>query len=133
MMGLNSDNIFNRNKKIAGFTLIEVLVAIAVIGFVFPALMTLMIKQADYAGIIRNQTIAMWVAENKMTDLRLERVFLQRISQRGEKFTTEMAGQEWTVIVDPDATSSTLTKYTITVELEPDKPLAILESFVNNG
>ncbi len=120
-----------RNKT--GFTLIEVLVAIAVIGFVLPALMTLMIKQADYAGTIRNKTIAMWVAENKMTDLRLERVFLQRISQRGEKFTTEMAGQEWTVIVDPDATSSTLTKYTITVELEPDKPLAILESFVNNG
>jgi len=121
-------------KKKSGFTLIEVLVAIAVIGFVLPALMTLMIKQADYAGNIRNKTIAMWVAENKMTDLRLERAFLQRISQRGEKITKEMAGQEWTVIVDADAaTSSTLTKYTITVELEPDKPLAILESFVNNG
>lgn len=128
-------HFYRGSKKKSGFTLIEVLVAIAVIAFVLPALMTLMIKQADYAGVLRDKAIATWIAENKMTELRLAHVFLNSALQREEKITQEMAGADWTVMVDIVQTGkdSTLVKYIITVELNPDSPLAILEAFVNNG
>lgn len=118
-------------KNLSGFTLIEVLVAVAVIGAVLPALMLLMIKQVDYAGAIRDKTIAHWLAENKATELRLERVFLQRLLNREENNNVEMAGAEWFVKVDIDK-AQIWTKYTITVSREEDKPLAILETYLDN-
>lgn len=121
-----------KSKKIAeGFTLIEVLVAVAVIAAVLPALMLLMIKQADYAGIIRDKTIANWIAENKATELRLERVFLQQLLLREQNNKVEMAGTEWFVKVDIDTTAQIWAKYTITVAREEDKPLVTLETYID--
>jgi general secretion pathway protein I len=120
-----------RRKLAAGFTLIEVLVAVAVIAAALPPLMTLMIKQADYAGAIRDKTVAHWIAEDRTTELRLEQIFLRRLLQREENTQVEMAGSQWDVSVSIDK-AEVWTKYTISVSREEGQPLAILVTYLDD-
>ncbi len=122
---------FFSRKKTNGFTLIEVMVAIAVIGFAVPAVMLLMMQLTDSAGAIRDKTIANWIAENKATELRLERVFLQQLLQREQTEKIEMAGTEWTVDVDIDKAQIWI-RYRIKVSRDPDKPLATLDTYLHD-
>jgi general secretion pathway protein I len=78
-----------------GFTLIEVMVALVVIGLALPALMARMGTMASTVGYSRDLTIAHWVAENKVQEMYLaER--LQNIIPKGrEAGDIEMAGVIW--------------------------------------
>lgn len=114
------------HRRLAGFTLIEVLVAAAILGALLPALMLLMMQQTDYAGLLRDKTIAHWIAENKAVEMRLTRENLQR--ERVE--TLEMAGVEWSVAMDTEKLASDqLIKRNIRVGKDPDKPLVVLELY----
>lgn len=118
--------------KRAGFTLIEVMVAVAFVGLAIPALMLLMGQQANSTANIRNQLIATWIADNKATQLRLERKLNDSVLRSPEEETIKMAGTDWFVIASPEQTElGALLKYTIAVSLEQDKPLATIETFVN--
>jgi len=54
-----------------GFTLVEVMIALAIVAMALPALVLLVIAQIDGAAHIRNKTYGMWVAENELTRLTL--------------------------------------------------------------
>ena len=54
-----------------GFTLVEVMVAMAVVAVALPALLFALIQQLDGAAYLRDKTLASWVAANKLTELRL--------------------------------------------------------------
>ena len=54
-----------------GFTLIEVMVALAVFAVVSVALVRSATMSVGQSGVIRDRTIAWWLAENEMTGLRL--------------------------------------------------------------
>jgi general secretion pathway protein I len=115
-----------------GFTLIEVLVAIGVVSFTIPALMLLMMKQADNAGSLRNKTIATWVAENTLTRLRLQRRLENATLRDVIEEKVEMAGTEWIVTTEPEETGlGALLRYRTTVGLEKDKPLATVDTFIH--
>jgi general secretion pathway protein I len=120
------------NKRNRGFTLIEVLVAIGVVSFTIPALMLLMMKQADNAGSLRNKTIATWVAENTLTRLRLQRRLEDATLRDVTEEKVEMAGTEWIVITEPEETGlGALLRYRTTVGLEKDKPLVTVDTFIH--
>ena len=130
---MNSSITFSEQKTVQGFTLVEVLVAVAIMAFTVPALMTLMMQHADSAGALRDKTIAYWIAENKATELRIKRTYLQQLLQRESTERVAMAGTEWVVDIDIDNTLEFLVLYRITVKRDPDAeaPLSMLELYLN--
>lgn len=87
----------------AGFTLIEVVVALAVLATAMAALLTGMARYADQAGYLREKTVALWVAHNRLTEIDLEPVWPEVGNSDGD---AEMAGLRWrwrvTVLETPD-------------------------------
>lgn len=119
-------------RRQSGFTLIEVLAAVTIIAFMVPALMLLMMQQTNSAGALRERTIALWVAENKATELRLQRTFLQQLLQRESTETITMADSEWTVDVDIEKTViNALVLYRIQVSRNSEAPVFTLELWLD--
>ncbi|WP_331344012.1 type II secretion system minor pseudopilin GspI [Cellvibrio sp. UBA7661] len=58
-------------KKQRGFTLLEAMIALAIIAMALPALINLVMTQLDGSAAIRDKTYAYWVAENQLTRVRL--------------------------------------------------------------
>lgn len=79
-------------KRGAGFTLIEVVVALAVLAMAMGALITGMGRYAEQAGYLREKTVALWVAHNRLTEIDLEPVWPAVGSSDGD---VEMAGVTW--------------------------------------
>lgn len=90
-------------RAAGGFTLIEVIIALAVLAFAMGALITGMARYADNAAYLREKTVALWVAHNRLTEIDLEPAWPPLGKSDGD---VEMAGAEWrwfvTVSETPD-------------------------------
>ena len=75
-----------------GFTIIEVLVALAIVAFSLTAIAASMGQMIDTANAMRERTYASWIAQNKIAELRLANVVPEVSSTSGE---IEYAGVEW--------------------------------------
>jgi general secretion pathway protein I len=75
----------------AGFTLVEVLVALAVFAVGMTALIVAGTQRAQDLSYLRDRTLASWIAADRIDELRLERHW--RIGSRDGE--VEMAGQTW--------------------------------------
>lgn len=81
-----------------GFTLVEVMVALAIVAAALPALVTLVMAQVDGAGHIRDKTYAMWVAENQYTRLSMlnnKNLFPTYKLSEKDSGKLEMMGLQW--------------------------------------
>lgn len=65
-------SVMKRTSRFRGFTLVEVLVALVVFTVVSVALVRNATQSLKLAGAVRDKTVAMWLAENEMTELRLQ-------------------------------------------------------------
>lgn len=54
-----------------GFTLIEVMVALAIVALSLTAVAASMVQMIDAANTMRDRTYASWIAQNKITEIRL--------------------------------------------------------------
>jgi general secretion pathway protein I len=54
-----------------GFTLVEVMVALAIVAITLPALLMALYQQVDDAAYLRDKTLAEMVAVNKLAEMRL--------------------------------------------------------------
>lgn len=79
-------------KRVRGFTLIEILVALAVVGMGLAALITASGRSTRNAAELRDRTYANWVARNVLTEIRLEQEALGTATRRGEE---ELGGETW--------------------------------------
>lgn len=89
---------FARN---AGFTLIEVLVALVIVAFGVGALLTTLTSSADNLAYMRDRSFAQWIAQNRLAELRLSRVRPAVGHSHGE---VEYAGARWRwdqEVIDP--------------------------------
>ena len=75
-----------------GFTLIEVMVALAIIGLSLLAVGGKMGQMVDTANVMRERTYANWIAQNKIAEMRLANVIPTVSATSGE---IEFAATEW--------------------------------------
>jgi general secretion pathway protein I len=81
-----------RMRITRGFTLIEVLVALAVAGFGLAALWHGLNQALAVQQGLPDRIVARWVAQNRITERQVEGQWPEPRSYRGE---TEMAGKTW--------------------------------------
>ncbi len=75
-----------------GFTLLEVLVALAVLAIVMGAIIKAVAESVDNLAYLRDKTVASWVALNKINEVRLQKNWSGSGTTQG---STEMADREW--------------------------------------
>ena len=75
-----------------GFTLLEVLVALAIVVLGMAALMSALSSAADSSIYLRDKTFAEWVALNRIEEVRLA---LQRPQKGESEGEVELAGRKW--------------------------------------
>ena len=76
----------------AGFTLVEVMVALAIVAFSLTAVAASLGQMIDTANTMRERTYASWIAQNKIAELRLANVVPEVSSSSGE---TDFANATW--------------------------------------
>lgn len=116
-----------------GFTLIEVMVALAVVALALPALLASLYQEIDGTAYIRDKAIAHTVAANKLTELRLLARGQGALLQGRESGAAAMAGRDWYWRVESKPTEvNRFYRVEISVadsEQDRDRPLYTLVAF----
>lgn len=84
--------ISNLTNRSAGFTLIEVMVALTIVALSLGAVAASVSQMVDAGTTMRERTYASWIAQNKIAELRLANVIPEVSDTSGE---LEYAGIEW--------------------------------------
>jgi general secretion pathway protein I len=85
-------NSLRPRRRDAGFTLVEILVALAVIAIGTAAAVAAVSGNVGNAAYIQDRTLAHWVAMNKVAELQVAPQWPNTGTQRGDSL---MASQEW--------------------------------------
>ena len=94
-------NRHHKNKKNKGFTLLEVLVALAVFAVAAIALMRVSESQLQLSARLEDKTFAHWVALNMVSEIQANQDWPDLVEQTGK---VSMAGRDWKIIVKTLAT-----------------------------
>lgn len=78
-----------------GFTLVEVMVAVAIIGIALPSLLVVMMGHIDGSAWLRDKLQAQWVADNRIAEIRLQHRRLGEIDIDEQSGHEELAGRRW--------------------------------------
>jgi general secretion pathway protein I len=81
-----------RTSRVAGFTLIEVMVALVIVSLALAAVAASMGQMIDTANTMRDRTFASWIAQNKIAELRLAGVIPEVGESSGE---VDYANTSW--------------------------------------
>ena len=90
-----------------GFTLIEVLVAVAIFALVSTAVQKTISQNLQLSHDLENKTIASWIAQNRLNQVKLVVDSAEEGRQSGRKQTTvEMASRSWRVTTEFEKTNN---------------------------
>lgn len=79
-------------QRQAGFTLIEVLVALIIVAVALAAIVVQGSRHVHNAVALRDRSFAQWVAQNRIAEVQLDNKRLPAGTSRG---TVDMADQQW--------------------------------------
>jgi type II secretion system protein I len=106
-----------------GFTLIEVLVALVIVGFGMGALLSALSASASNVAALREKTLAQWVALNQIADTRLNLQAPQTGTTEGDLKNFANGDWHWQRDVVPLTQIPGLLQITMSVRrLAPDSP-----------
>ena len=112
-----------------GFTLIEVLIALAVLAISMVALVQAGGTRADHVAYLRDRTLASWIAADRITELRLEDEWPGEGTRNGEY---EMADRTWLWRAEISATPEpAIRRVEVAVRLDEDgEPVARIAGYL---
>ena len=119
-------------RNAAGFTLLEVLVALAVIALSMGAIIKATGDYTNNQSYLRDRTVAMWVARNVLVQYRVDKEWPRVGEQKG---TQEMGNREWRWLAVTSQTDEAELRR-LDVEVFPiaseddDLPLSVLSGFL---
>ena len=79
-------------QRLQGFTLLEVLIALAVLALAMGAVIKATSDYTSNQSYLRDRTLAMWVARNVLVEYQVKGEWLSVGERKG---TREMGNQEW--------------------------------------
>ncbi|MDA1300435.1 MAG: type II secretion system minor pseudopilin GspI [Proteobacteria bacterium] len=124
----------NRTNRRSGFTLIEIMVALAVFAIVATTLLRNAATSVSQSRQLKDRAVAQWIAENEIQRLRMvERTELTFPSSGLNRTTLMMADREWQIEVDISPTENDLVRrieVSVRDEQSPDVVLADLTGFL---
>ena len=104
VMSLFFGSMIMRNR---GFTLIEVMVSLAVFAIVSVALVGNSASTLRQASIIQDRTVATWLAEDQITTLRMRQRNEENFPGPGkDRLFMESAGVSWDIETEIEATEN---------------------------
>lgn len=107
-----------------GFTLVEVLVALIVVGVALPALLSQVMTQVDGTAALRDKTVAHWVAQNQWTRIQLQHRLSGKLQSGSATGEAEMLEQSWQWRVET-ADTELVRRLTISVGHPDQEPLVV--------
>lgn len=118
-----------------GFTLVEVMVALAIVAIALPALLMALYQQIDDTAYLRDKTLAYMVAENKLAEIRLVIGSTRNLSAGKDSGLASMADRDWYWWVETKTTEmEKFFRVDITVSLDEEQqeqPLYTLSAFMS--
>jgi general secretion pathway protein I len=118
------------HAKARGFTLIEIMAALLFLGLAIVAILGTTGNYAANAGVLRDKTLALWVAHNRLTEIGLEPTWPATGKSDGD---AELADIDWrwdvTVSETPDPRVRRV-DITVRRKSESEGQSAALSSFV---
>lgn len=115
-----------------GFTLIEVLIALVIVGMALPALLLRMQAILDDTDHVTKKTYAYWMAENKRQEMLIRQKLEKNIvKKRKQQDKEEFLGVDWFWKVEIEETDvPKMYRMEIAVGIEEDEPIANLSGFL---
>ncbi len=125
-----------KSPDLKGFTLVEVMVALAVVAVSLPALMLALNQQIDGTAYIRDKSLANMVAANKLQEIRLIAKATRKLPTGEGSGVRELADRQWywwrQSTPQPDNPNFYRIEIRVAQEEElADEPLITLVSFMS--
>ena len=110
----------NHNKQDqTGFTLVELLLALAIFAYAATSIMKLVGQSAKNLNQLEEMTFASWVVNNRLAELQVSPVWPPKNKDKGE---VEMAGQIWYWLQEVEKTEDARLR-AVTVKVATDKDM----------
>jgi len=121
-----------KGSRVSGFTLLEVLVALAVLALSMGAAIKAVSDYTNNQAYLRDRTIAIWVARNVLVRFQVENEWPDVGERKG---TEEMGNREWrwlgVISQTEEAELRRLDVKVFTLESEDDElPISVLSGFL---
>ena len=120
-----------------GFTLVEVMVALAIVAIALPAVLVSLYRQVDDTAYLRDKTIAQMVAANKLAEMRLVIASTRVLTAGKDTGVMPMADREWHWWVETKPTEQEPKFFRIEIrvalsEEQQAQPLYTLNAFMSS-